>query len=328
MLARKSQRIARRTLTEEDRWRDLEVALKDDCVEALRTKMEFHEIDVHMTYEFDMDRYWTSSSSSLMTANRSALSLAVIHGAVKCVAYLKEMGARSLDRLGSHYDLFDLHGDCLGYDALEEELVELQVEEAKERWANFASTKFGLAKSAVNEIYHDCYGLFEWDAPGEGTGYGSGWVTVVSAYDGTIINGEDISGWHERLDSHDYCVATHYMYLKAEFNTLQIATFKYGRDALITRLVRDERKEIAKSYKLGFAALRYYADSQRASLLLAKNDGRLWLILTGLAKVNIPPELREKIVDFAFFGKNAPERKANKEESESESEEEEESESE
>ena len=80
--------------------------------------------------------------------------------------------------------------------------------------------------------------------------------------------------------------------------------------------MRGERKEIAKSYKLGFAALRYYADSQRASLLLAKNDGRLLLILTGLANVKMPPELREKIVDFAFFGKNAPERKANKEKSE------------
>ena len=93
---------------------------------------------------------------------------------------------------------------------------------------------------------------------------------------------------------------------------VQYATLKYGRDSLIAHLVRDERKKIAKSYKLGFAALRYYADSQRASLLLAKNDGRLLLILFKLATVNIPSELREKIVDFAFFGKDAPERKAKK----------------
>ena len=73
-----------------------------------------------------------------------------------------------------------------------------------------------------------------------------------------------------------------------ELNTLQFSSLKYGRDSLITRLVRDERKEIAKSYKLGFAALRYYADSQRASLLLAKNDGRLWLILKGLTIVEMP----------------------------------------
>ena len=93
--------------------------------------------------------------------------------------------------------------------------------------------------------------------------------------------------------------------------------------------------EIAKSYKLGFAALRYYSDdSQRASLLLAKNDGRLWLLLKGLAIVEMPMEIREKIVDFAFFGKDAPERKANKavedkseEEDEDESEEEDEDES-
>ena len=71
------------------------------------------------------------------------------------------------------------------------------------------------------------------------------------------------------------------------------------------------------SLKLGFAALRYYSDSQRASLLLAKNDGRLWLLLKGLAIVEMPMEIREKIVDFAFFGKDAPERKAKKDESES-----------
>ena len=41
-----------------------------------------------------------------VTANRTALSLAVLDQAVNCVAYLKEMGARS-DHLGSHYD-FDL----------------------------------------------------------------------------------------------------------------------------------------------------------------------------------------------------------------------------
>ena len=40
-------------------------------------------------------------------------------------------------------------------------------------------------------------------------------------------------------------------------------------------------RKIAKSYELGFAALWYYADGQRAqkdrrlSLLLAKKDGRL-----------------------------------------------------
>ena len=80
--------------------------------------------------------------------------------------------------------------------------------------------------------------------------------------------------------------------------------------------------------------MRYYADNQRASLLLAKNDGRLWLLLKGLAIVEMPMEIREKIVDFAFFGKDAPERKANKavedkseEEDEDESEEEDEDES-
>lgn len=299
MMSRKSQRIVRRTLTEQDRWLDLEVALKDDCVEALQTKMEFHGIDVHMTYGFDVPPRYPHASEKVTA---SALSLAVTHGAVKCVAYLKEMDARSHDLLsGSGYSFTTTR--CIGYNALEEEMRELMEEEAKERWANFASTKFGLAKSVAKEMYHDCCDVLAWTDDDTGDD-----VTVVSAYYDTIIDGEDISDWHERLDSHDYCMATWDMYEKAEYNTLQLATFKYGRDSLITRLVRDERKEIAKSYKLGFAALRYYADSQRASLLLAKNDGRLWLILKGLTAVGIPVELREKIVDFAFFGKDAPER--------------------
>ena len=113
------------------------------------------------------------------------------------------------------------------------------------------------------------------------------------------------------LNTHHYAVATYNMYHEAEFNALQLATFKYGRDALITRLVRGETQKITKCYKLGFAALRYYADSQRASLLLAKNDRRLWLLLKGLTDVQMPVELREKIVDFAFFGKDAPEHKGN-----------------
>ena len=98
--------------------------------------------------------------------------------------------------------------------------------------------------------------------------------------------------------------------LVARWKTLQFCAIKYGRDSLITRLARGEQKKIAKSYQLGFAALRYYADSQRASLLLARRDNCIWLILKGLAA--LPVELRQKIVDFAFFRNDAPERKANK----------------
>ena len=313
MLARKSQRIARRTLTEEDRWRDLEVALVDDCIEILQIKMEFHEIDVHMTYGFEIK--WSAWKGEeyvepLVTINRSALSFAVNYGAVNCVAYLMEMGARSRDPLpGCGYSEF------MGFPALHQELTEVREEEAKERWVNFASTKFGLAKSVAEETFSECCFLTGHIHPGTYV-----YPSYTNGRDATVTTQPD-SGygpWSERLDCHDYCIATWDMYEKAEYNTLQYATHMYGRDALITRLVRGERKEIAKSYKLGFAALRYYADSQRASLLLAKNDGRLWLILTGLANVKMPPELREKIVDFAFFGKNAPERKANKEKSESE----------
>ena len=244
MLSRKSQRIARRTLKEADRWWDLQLALKNDCVEELQSKMEFHEFHTNVTWvrcwfdedykqsecariDWDFDKGMRKARRITPTAripiNRTPLSLAVHHGAVSCVAYLKEMGARSRDRLpGSGYDIVPL----APY------LVEIRTE-----------------------------------------------LVMVHT---------------------------------AEYNALQLANLKYGRDALITRLVRDEGKEIAKSYKLGFAALRYYADSQRASLLLAKNDGRLLLILLKLATVNIPSQLREKIVDFAFFGKDAPERQANK----------------
>ena len=106
-------------------------------------------------------------------------------------------------------------------------------------------------------------------------------------------------------------------YLFANINSIQHAILEHGRDSLITRLLRGESKAIAKSCKVAFEALYYYADSQRASLLLAKNDVRLWLILKGLTIVDMPVELREKIVNFAFFGKDAPERKAKKDESES-----------
>ena len=79
MLPRKSQRIARRTLRESDRWLDLEAALKDDCIETLQIKMEFHEIDVHMTYGFEIK--WSAYKGGKwveppVTVNMSALSFA------------------------------------------------------------------------------------------------------------------------------------------------------------------------------------------------------------------------------------------------------------
>jgi hypothetical protein len=300
--------IARRTQTEVDRcqadlsrWIDIKLAIQDDCVEALQTDMEFYGIDVHMTYVFHVPWY-----AGEACGNRSALSLAVLYGSVNCVAYLKEMGARSHEKLlASGYDL---HLDSIGYNALYEELLELQKEEGKERWAEFASTRLGLDKWFAKDIFDECCHLVESD---------DGTYTCVCAIENaaienaTIWNGEDISDWGERLDAHDYCIATYDMYHEADFNALQLATFKYGRDSLITRLVRGETRKITKCYKLGFAALRYYADSQRASLLLAKNDRRLWVLLKGLTDVQMPVELREKIVDFAFFGKDAPEHKAN-----------------
>ena len=280
-------------------WSDIEVALDDDCVEALQTKMALHEIDVHLTYRFDVSWHLVHPT------DKSALSLAVINGAVNCVAYLKEMGAPSHDPLaGSGYNF---HTGWIGYHALCEELKELQKEEAKERWAKFASTNLGLDKWLAKEIFDECCQLF---AFADGT-----YECVCARQDATIWNGgvwngEDISVWHEWLDSKNDAAATYDMYHKADFNARQLATFKYGRDALLTRLVRGEARKITKSYELGFAALWYYADGQRAqkgrrlSLLLAKKDGRLWLILRGLTTVaRMPVELREKIVGFAFFGK-------------------------
>ena len=79
------------------------------------------------------------------------------------------------------------------------------------------------------------------------------------------------------------------MYHEAEFNALQLATFKYGRDALITRMVRGEARKITKSYELGFAALWHYADSQRA-----KKDRRLSLLLA------------KKVAVFGCFSRGSP----------------------
>ena len=146
MLPRKSQRIARRTLTEEDRWLDLEVALEDDCVEALQIKMDFHEIDVHMTHGFEVKWSVVKDGKCVeqpVTIHKSALNLAVDYGAVNCVAYLMEIGARSRDRLpGSGYDfamkkddVYDFDIPCLGYAALHWETWDIKEEEAKERWS-------------------------------------------------------------------------------------------------------------------------------------------------------------------------------------------------
>jgi hypothetical protein len=305
---------APRPITEKDRWLDLEVALEDDCVEALQTKMEFHGIDVHMTYGFDIPWYSVKDDDQVtMAVNTSALSLAVTHGAVNCVAYLKEMGARSHDPLAGSG--CDLHTGCIGYAALKKELDEIKEEEAKERWAKFALTRLGLKKWFAKSIFDECCVIGQPVPPR---------YTAVAALPNVTVNGQDISDFYEKLDSHDYCEAIYDMYFEAEFNTLQLATFSYGRDALITRLVRGEARKITKSYELGFVALWYYADSQRAekdrrlSLLLAKKDGRLLLLLKWLSTIGMPVEIREKIVDFALFGKNAPELKAVKDESEDE----------
>ncbi len=286
MLTRKSRRIAHRTLTESDRWWDIQVALKDDCVEAFQTKIEFHEFDVNKTWvgwRFNYKQQnqivaldWVGDRGIAIARKfrviapitRTPLSLAVHHGAVNCVAYLKEMGVRSYDCLpGSGYDI-DPDWLRVPWDVI---LVD------------------------HGEMHPDWLG-YPWEP------------ILIEQQEGT-----NLDEYKKMLDDNKmqaYMIEK--LYRTRNYNTLQLANLKHGRDSLITRLVRGETRKIDKSYKLGFTALRYYADNQRASLLLAKNDDRLWLILMKLATVNMPVELREKIVDFAFFGKDAPERKANK----------------
>ena len=121
-------------------------------------------------------------------------------------------------------------------------------------------------------------------------------------------------------------MATWDMYEKTEYNALQYATLKYGRDSLIAHLVRDERK-IARVTSW---ALRRCGTTRTASAPPSRQ--KRWppfadSFETGHCQHSVEPQ--EKIVDFAFFGKDAPERKANKAvEDESVEDEEEESEEE
>ena len=87
---------AGRTINESDRWWDLSVAIQNDCVEALQTKMEFHEIDVNTSRWCKECEYDYNGPCSLWTEDVeiTPLSLAVHYGAVKCAAYLIKEGAR------------------------------------------------------------------------------------------------------------------------------------------------------------------------------------------------------------------------------------------
>lgn len=95
------------------------------------------------------------------------------------------------------------------------------------------------------------------------------------------------------------------------FNSNQRAILLHGRDSLIARVVRGESTAIAAGYNKGFEAFCYYAEMGRVeqkrpcSLLLAKKNGILWHILKKLADFQIPADLREKMMDLAFFG-NGP----------------------
>ena len=170
--------------------------------------MEFHEFDVNVTwvrYWFKQDYLLTectyprdyqgdkgiqqarSFHSDEIPINRTLLSLEVNHGAVNCVAYLKEMGACSRGRLpGSGYDTDSLPNGYTGYKLYTE--ITADLEDKSEAYKYFG------ASYRIQQKFHT-----------------------------------------------------------AEYNTLQLASLKYGRDSLITRLVRGET---------------------RASLLTLKRDSR------------------------------------------------------
>ena len=196
-------------------------------------------------------------------------------------------------------------------------------------WTKFASAKYNISEEVCRDMINveghnwialrraqdgEPYVHVHTRSPGIGGGYDIGRIRIWTA--------DDTRYTAEIFEEHMF----------TDVNSIQHAILQHGRDSLITRLLRGESRAIAKSYKVGVEALYYYADSQRASLLLAKNDGRLWLLLKGLAIVEMPMEIREKILDFAFFGKDAPERNKamedkSEEEDEDESEEEDEDES-
>ena len=265
-------------------WDDVLVtALREDCVATLETKMQEVGFDVNWTYEgVDMggnDVAWTP------------LSLAVELGAVKCVIYLKNRGAHSYQPV---YNYFPETEEWPGYKALkkaldEDESLAFEYGVAKDMWAKFASEKYGMPQATCQALIHQAdeqgVDLVQLIFP-MGT---SQWIIVTSPDEGHIGR---LGVWSE--EDTDY---TLHLFQTVEFSPMQRAVLVHGRDSEIARLVRgDSPVRITKTYKVGFDAWRHHSKGQRA-----KRDGTLFFLLKGLAMVNIPVEIRECIVDLAFF---------------------------
>ena len=280
---------------------DLNDIYHDDCITALKNKMQDMDVNVN-------DMFYHHGDKTCQTVRLTLLSAAVEMGALESVTYLKTIEADShqiVDNWGTDW-AFDMSKALRQDEWVDNDwLGTPEYEVAKEMWTEFASNKYNMSREV-------CRDLIEVE--------GHNWIELRRAQDGEpyvrvhsrslgIGDGYDIGRiriWTE--EDSEYTAA---IFQGSSFNSNQRAIILHGRDSLIARVVRGESDAIAAGYKEGFEAFCYCADMRRVkqkrhcSLQLAKKDGRLWYLLMGLAKFGIPEELREHIVRLAFFG-NGP----------------------
>ena len=273
-------------------------AFHDDSVTALEIEVgQLKSLGFDVNLQFVLDGTPVDETYTL-------LGIAVRTQAVKCIVYLNEIGADPYQKgidvsVDSEKPWMSGFYSSLEADEWNDEnwVGTTEYEFAKEMWTKFVSAKYKMSEKVCRDLINVA---------------GQNWLTFRRAPDNepyvhiyTRSPGieENGIGNHKigriRIWTDDDTYETVYLcncYLFDYINSIQYAIQEHGRDSHITRLLRGESKTITKSYKVAFKALHCYADSQRA-----KNDGRLLLILKGLSIVNMPPELREKIVNYAFF---------------------------
>ena len=266
-------------------WKDVLVAaIRQDRVSTLETKMQKDGFDVNSTY-------WTDNGYGVDVAF-TPLSCAVELNAVRCVNYLRDMGAHP------YQPVFNYSEETVqwpGYKALEKALDEdennlaFEYGVAQDMWVKFASEKYGMSQATCRALKDQAneqgVELVQLIYP-MGT---SQWIMVISPQEGHIGR---LGVWSE--EDTDYTLG---LFATVEFSPMQRAVLVHGRDSEIARLVRgDSPVRITKTYKVGFDAWRHHNKGQRA-----KTDGTLFFLLKGLNKFNIPGELRERIADLALF---------------------------
>ena len=292
---------------------DFNSILTEDCVTTLKSKLKTTGLHVNDMF------YHNVNEPQLKYLASTLLSSAVEWDALNCVTYLRKKGADPCQKVDTWKEFTrswegfqELERDCREneWDGTAQSEYDL----AKEIWIRHASAKYHISEEVCRTLIDQA------DA--------QNWIKLQREHVQTVRSSVDflrVCFTCEPCNSHDIRIRiwsrddtrhTLSIFLNAQFNPIQIAILKYGRDSLIARVVRGELKAIREGYKEGFEAFCYYAEMKRekqnrhCSLLLAKRDSRLWYFLKGISKFGIPEELKEHIVGFAFFGNHPKDGKA------------------